>query len=108
MVKLPGTDRGGPSEALRDAIERTFEATAGSVTETRERAGELMDELVRLAGEARQAPSAVSARVGDAIQGLRERDEVQRIEKELGSIVERLEKVESAIRGRDAGGRKNP
>ena len=34
-------------DALRDAIERTLSATAGSASATRERAGELVDEVVR-------------------------------------------------------------
>ena len=34
-------------DALRDAIERTLSATAGSASATRDRAGELVDEVVR-------------------------------------------------------------
>jgi hypothetical protein len=45
MVKLPGTEK--PSEALRAAIERTFEATAGSAASTRDRAGDLLDEIAK-------------------------------------------------------------
>jgi polyhydroxyalkanoate synthesis regulator phasin len=95
VVQLPGSDK-GPSEALRDAIERTFEATIGSAAETRDRAAELLDEVVRRGREARDASASA---VGDAIQGLRGRDEVRRLEAELGSITERLERLESAIRG---------
>jgi len=47
MVKLPGTDKGGPSDALRAAIERTFEATADSAAGTRDRAVDLLDEVAR-------------------------------------------------------------
>lgn len=36
-----------PSEALRSAIERTFEATAGSAASTRDRAVELLDEVAK-------------------------------------------------------------
>ncbi|MFL5906174.1 MAG: hypothetical protein ACJ75Z_01080 [Solirubrobacterales bacterium] len=43
MPKLPGMER--PSEALRAAIERTFEATAGSAASTRDRAVDLLDEV---------------------------------------------------------------
>jgi polyhydroxyalkanoate synthesis regulator phasin len=96
VVQVPGSDK-GPSEALRNAIERTFEATAGSAAETRDRAAALLDEVVRRGREAREASSA---KVGDAIQGLRERDEVRRLEAELGTITERLERLESALRGR--------
>jgi hypothetical protein len=45
MVKVPIPEK--PSEALRAAIERTFEATAGSAASTRDRAVELLDEVAR-------------------------------------------------------------
>jgi hypothetical protein len=45
MVKLPVPEK--PSEALRSAIERTFDATAGSAASTRDRAVELLDEVAK-------------------------------------------------------------
>ena len=75
MPKLPGSDSAGPSEALRKAIEKTFEATVDSAVGTRERAGELLDQIVG-----------------------RGRGEVRRLERELGSINQRLEQLESTIR----------
>ena len=75
MPKLPGSDSAGPSEALRQAIEKTFEATVDSAVGTRERAGALLDQVVR-----------------------RGRREARRLERELGSINERLEQLESTIR----------
>jgi hypothetical protein len=75
MPKLPGSDSAGPSEALRQAIEKTFEATVDSAVGTRERAGALLDQVVR-----------------------RGRGEARRLERELGSINERLEQLESTIR----------
>jgi len=74
-MPLPGSDSAGPSEALRQAIEKTFEATVDSAVGTRERAGALLDQVVR-----------------------RGRGEARRLERELGSINERLEKLESTIR----------
>jgi hypothetical protein len=44
-MKLPVPEK--PSEALRSAIERTFEATAGSAASTRDRAVELLDEVTK-------------------------------------------------------------
>ncbi len=44
-MKLPVPEK--PSEALRSAIERTFEATAGSAASTRDRAAELLDEVTK-------------------------------------------------------------
>lgn len=75
MPKLPGSESGSPSEALRKAVERTFEATVDSAVGTRERAGELLDQVVRRGG-----------------------GEVRRLERERGSINERLEELESTIR----------
>jgi polyhydroxyalkanoate synthesis regulator phasin len=44
----------GPSDALRAAVEKTFAATAGSAAGTRDRAAELLDEVVRRGDEVRQ------------------------------------------------------
>ena len=74
-MPLPGSDSAGPSEALRQAIEKTFEATVDSAVGTRERGGALLDQVVR-----------------------RGRGEARRLERELGSINERLEQLESTIR----------
>lgn len=56
-------------DALRTAIERTLQATAGPATTTRERAGELLDEVVR---RGRGARDELARRGEDA------RDEVAR------------------------------
>jgi hypothetical protein len=45
VVRVPVPEK--PSEALRSAIERTFEATAGSAASTRDRAVELLDEVAK-------------------------------------------------------------
>ena len=51
MVKLPVPDK--PSEALRDAIERTFEATSETAAGTRDRAVDLLDEVAKRGREVR-------------------------------------------------------
>jgi hypothetical protein len=50
-MKVPVPEK--PSEALRSAIERTFEATAGPAAATRDRAVELLDEVARRGREVR-------------------------------------------------------
>ena len=45
---------GNAPDALRAAVEQTYEATAGSAAETRERAGELLEQLVGRGEEARR------------------------------------------------------
>jgi polyhydroxyalkanoate synthesis regulator phasin len=103
----------GLSEALRDAVERTFTVTAGSASETRERAGELLDEvarrgtdareamdearraMLRRSQEARRAPRALAQRVRDAARMIRRgspeeveelRAEVTRLRRELADL----------------------
>lgn len=44
---------GGVADAVRTAVERTMRATAGSASTTRERAGELVDEVVKRGRDAR-------------------------------------------------------
>ena len=63
MVKLPGTDKGGPSDALRAAIERTFEATADSAAGTRDRAVELLDEVARRGRDVRGQIGKIESQV---------------------------------------------
>jgi polyhydroxyalkanoate synthesis regulator phasin len=96
------------SDALRSAVESTFQATAGSAGETKERAAELLDEVaergrgareevvkrgkdareevVRRGQEAREKATAASA------------DVVGKVEEELRTISERLAKLEAALR----------
>jgi len=109
----------GPSEALRAAVERTFQATAGSAAGTRERAAELLDEVVKRGEEVRQeavrrgqevrdeavrrgqeARREVTKRGEDvARRGQEAKDEVmRRVETELSAISDQLEKLEAALR----------
>ena len=67
MAQLPGSDK-APSEALRAAIERTFEATAGGAAEARNRAGELLDEVVRRGREAKGRIEKLESAVRDEVE----------------------------------------
>src|SRR5437016_259523 len=90
---------GGLPESLRTAIERTFAATADSAAETRERAGELLDEVARRGQEARdvvsrgrheagEASASAASRVIDAIERMRvaTRDDLHQVEKEVKAL----------------------
>ncbi|MGH2955545.1 MAG: hypothetical protein ACRDL6_00925 [Solirubrobacterales bacterium] len=68
MAQRPGSDKGRPSEALRAAIERTFEATAGPAAEARTRAGELLDEVARRGRQARDRIEKLEAAVRDEVE----------------------------------------
>jgi len=61
MVRVPVPEK--PSEALRSAIERTFEATAGSAASTRDRAVELLDEVARRGREVREQLGKIESSV---------------------------------------------
>jgi hypothetical protein len=61
MVRLPVPEK--PSEALRSAIERTFEATAGSAAGTRDRAVELLDEVAKRGRDVREQLGKIESSV---------------------------------------------
>jgi polyhydroxyalkanoate synthesis regulator phasin len=93
----------GISEALRSAIESTFAATAGSAGETRERAAELLDEVVKRGGDARDELVRRGREAGEGVVRKGQdagADVVARVEEELRSISERLAKLESSLRGK--------
>jgi pyrimidine operon attenuation protein/uracil phosphoribosyltransferase len=68
MVKLPVPEK--PSEALRSAIERTFDATAGSAASTRDRAVELLDEVAKRGREVRSQLGRLESSVRGKAKGL--------------------------------------
>lgn len=118
-VKGPEPDAGGgASDALRSAIEKTFAATAGSAVETRERAGELLDDVARRGQEARdevarrgqeardevarrgqEAQRGVSERISSALQRLRGA-EVGRLQREVETLRKRVAELEQQPRSR--------
>ena len=60
-MKLPVPEK--PSQALREAIERTFEATAGSAASTRDRAVDLLDEIARRGRDVRNQLGKIESSV---------------------------------------------
>jgi polyhydroxyalkanoate synthesis regulator phasin len=82
--------RGAPlPEGLREAVERTYAATAGSAADTRERAAELLDEVIRRGAEAADAVEGASR---DAAESA-----VRNLRRELKSIERRLESMEKKL-----------
>jgi polyhydroxyalkanoate synthesis regulator phasin len=101
----------GISENLREAIERTFAATAESAAGTRGRAQELLDEVSRRGQgarevvaqrgqEARDASSGAAARVIEAVEGMRlpSREDLRELQDRLGALERRLAALESQDR----------
>lgn len=87
-------DDRGVGDALRQAIERTLQATAPAAAQTRERAGELLDEVARRGREAR---SGITRRGQDAGAEVARRVE---------TLERRLAVLEDALRGREGSGRR--
>jgi polyhydroxyalkanoate synthesis regulator phasin len=87
-----GEGRGLP-EALREAIERTFAATADSAAEAGGRAQGMLDEVSRRGQKARDAASSVI----EAIEGMRlaTREDMRALEKQVESLSERVRRLES-------------
>ncbi|MEX0992441.1 MAG: hypothetical protein WDZ37_00430 [Solirubrobacterales bacterium] len=96
---------GGVPDAVRRAVERTIESTLGSGAQTRERAQDLVDDVLRRAeqgaaratrgvrevtGKQREAASGAGGRLRTAVQDLRlaTGDDVR----ELRAAVERLDR----------------
>jgi polyhydroxyalkanoate synthesis regulator phasin len=95
-----GRDRTGDrgvADALRDAVERTLQATAGSAASTRERAGELVDELARrgrgAGGELSRAGQAAGAELARRGQGAG-----AEIAKRIEALEKRLAEIEEDLR----------
>lgn len=94
----------GVGDALRAAVERTLGATAGSATETRQRAQELLDDVVRRGVSAREQVSRrgeeATARIAGAIGELRptERGEQPLIAR-IAELEQRVADLERALVG---------
>lgn len=90
MSKRP--QKAGISDALRSAVERTYSATAGPAAETRERAQELLDDLVGRAEKLMARRGEQLTRAG--------REELSKLEDEIAQIRKRLGDLESSLRRR--------
>ena len=106
----PSGDR-SLQEALRAAVERTLAATAGSASDTRGRAQELLDDVAkrgqeardtvsRRGQEARDASSSITTRVVDAIAEMRlaSGEEVRALDEQLAAIERRVGDLEQRLR----------
>jgi polyhydroxyalkanoate synthesis regulator phasin len=98
----------GVGDALRDAVERTLAATATSASSTRERAGDLVDEITR---RGREASEQLGRRGSEAREELTRRGQVAGAElakrgqgagaelaRRLEALEKRLADVEEGLR----------
>ena len=107
--KGTGSESGerGVAESLRSAIERTMRATAGSAASSRERAAELLDEVVRRGQEAGSelARRGQEAGVELARRGQEATGEVGR---RLELLEQRLAELEARLEAEPPKQRANP
>jgi len=91
-------------DAVREAVERTIQATVGSAQITRERAQEAVDEVVRGAGAGAES---LRERIAEAFEERRpvSQDDLKEIRSELRTIAKRLDSIEKRLPAkRKAGG----
>jgi polyhydroxyalkanoate synthesis regulator phasin len=106
MAEGPGKadEDNGVAEALRTAIERTLAATAPAVGLTPERAGELVDEVVRRGQEAREEIARRGQEAGAEIakrgQELTRRGQEAQAElaRQLEALERRMASIEEMLR----------
>jgi polyhydroxyalkanoate synthesis regulator phasin len=97
----------GVGDALKEAIDRTLQATAGSAAGTRERAGELVDEVARRGREARDG-IARRGQVAGAELARRGQDAGAELARRLEHLEQRLAEVEEGLRRSGEGGEDEP
>jgi len=92
-----------PADNLRDAVERTVEATLGSAERSRSAAQGALDDLVDSVEELRKGAEERIARsrrsMTDAIEGRRPAtsDDIKELRAELRAIGRRLDKIEERL-----------
>jgi chromosome segregation ATPase len=102
MAKRPGTPRELP-DALRDAVERTVEATLGSAERSRSAASSALDELSETVDDLRRGAEQRLARgrrsVTGAIEGRRPatHEDIRELRAELRAIGRRLDAIEERL-----------
>ena len=101
--------RSGPqqvSDAVREAVERTVQATVGSAQLTRERAQEAVDEVVR---SAEAGATSVRERLTEALEERRPvtYQDLEPLRRDLRTILRRLDAIEDRLPAkRGSGGAK--
>ncbi len=101
--KPPAGSEPGVADALRAAVERTMRATAGSAASTRERAGELVDEVARRGRDARDELSRRGQEAGAEL-ARRGQEATGEVGKRLELLERRLAELEGRLGSQDRGG----
>lgn len=98
MSQADSSGETGVTDSLRAAVERTIAATAGTASETRGRAQDLLDEVARRGQRTRE---------GLAGMRLASSQELQAVDGRLRELEARIERLETAVRSA-SGGITNP
>lgn len=90
------------TESVRSAVERTFQSTVGSAAVGRERAQELVDEVVRRSEEGARSASEIGAKIKDAVHDLRlaTGEEVRNLSDQISALEKRLAGLETKLSSR--------
>ena len=102
MARRPGTPKELP-DALRDAVERTVDATLGSAGRSREAAQGALDDVAHSVDELRRGAEERLAKgrrsMTEALEGRRPAslDDVRELKTELRAISRRLEAIEERL-----------
>ena len=86
-------------DAVREAVERTVQATAGSADRGRARAQGALDELVDTVDDIRHEAEARISKTGRAVLPATQED-VRAVRSELRKIVRRLDAIEERLPAR--------
>jgi polyhydroxyalkanoate synthesis regulator phasin len=92
-------------DAVREAVERTIQATVGSAQLTRERAQEAVDEIFRGAGASAESLRDRLTEVFDERRPA-SHDDLKEIRSELRSIARRLDAIEKRLPAKRAPAKK--
>src|SRR3954468_17559999 len=83
--KKDGRDPSDVVDAVRGAVERTFQATAGQTEQARDRGRSLLDEV-----------AAAAQRIRESFDDLRVLEDVRGVRAEIQSLSERVAAIEKA------------
>lgn len=105
--KAEKPEESGVADAVRAAVERTLQATSPAASQTRQRAGELLDEVSRVRREAgaelSRRSQEISKKGQEAGQGLARigQEATSELTKRLELLEKRLASLESSLKGEE-------
>lgn len=89
------------ADALRTAVDRTFQATVGQAQVTRGRAQEIVDELAQATGRVREVLDDLRVATGDDVKELRA--ENRDLRRRVSALERRIDEAPAARHARSAG-----